>query len=38
MKVLNYQTLGPLVKNILDTKNIVITFKNRNSHYIDLEI
>ena len=34
---LSFQTLGPLIKDILDSRNIVITFRNRTSHYINLE-
>ena len=34
---LSYLTLGPLIKSMLDFKNIIITFENRDSHYIDLE-
>ena len=33
---LSYQTLGPLIKDILVTKDIDIIFKNTNSYYKDL--
>lgn len=34
---LSYQTLGPLIKDILVTRDIDIIFKNTNSYYKDLE-